>query len=342
MRIWFNQWFSTAYHLIELMRAGSPEKFTFVGSSTNPNALYRLVSDEWYTEPALPVSEEYVEYCLEFCKAQHIDVFFPRRGLTLLSRYREDFRAAGTILAAGSDYRIMRLLDDKAATYAFFEARDETLVPAHLVAGTYEDFTAAYESLRPHCTRVCYKLTKDEGAESFRVIDDTLLRSGDVRRKPGMKLTWDMARTVVRGYDFSVPFMLMPYLEGQEISVDCLWTKKEPIIIPRFKTNHRYSEIRFDEEIVEKCRRIMELLQIRVPINIQFKGDGEKYCLLEINARMSGGLQLSCLATGINVPDIALCALLGEERPWQYPDRSKVYRVANLETPKRLAVEGGA
>ena len=210
MRIWFNQWFSTAYHLIELMRAGSPGKFTFVGSSANPNALYRLVSDEWYTEPALPVSDEYVEYCLEFCKAHQIDVFFPRRALTLLSRYREEFLAAGTKLAVGSDYKIMRLLDDKAATYAFFEARDASLVPAHLIAGTYEEFCAAYESLRPHCARVCYKLTKDEGAETFRVIDDTLLRSGDVRRKPGMKLTWDMARTVVRGYDFSVPFMLMP------------------------------------------------------------------------------------------------------------------------------------
>ena len=81
---------------------------------------------------------------------------------------------------------------------------------------------------------------------------------------------------------------------------------------------------------------MMNLLQIDVPINIQFKGDGEKYCLLEINPRMSGGLQLSCLATGINVPDIAVHQLLGEEKPWQYPDRSRVYGVANLETPKRL------
>ena len=186
MRIWFNQWFSTAYHLIDLMWAGSPGKFTFVGSSANPNALYRLVSDEWYTEPVLPVSEEYVEYCLEFCKAHQIDIFFPRRALTLLSRYREEFLAAGTKLAVGSDYKIMRLLDDKAATYAFFEARDASLVPAHLIAGTYEEFCAAYETLRPHCRRVCYKLTRDEGAETFRVIDDTLLRSGDVRRKPGM------------------------------------------------------------------------------------------------------------------------------------------------------------
>ena len=34
MRVWFNHWFSTAYHLIKLMGEGwpGPEKLTFVGS----------------------------------------------------------------------------------------------------------------------------------------------------------------------------------------------------------------------------------------------------------------------------------------------------------------------
>lgn len=336
MRVWFNHWFSTAYHLIEKMREGAPEQCTFVASSANPHALYRLVADEWHQEPPLLAADEYVEYCLEFCKEQQIDIFFPYRELTRLSRYSEEFRAAGTILAVGSDYNIMRLLDDKAATYAFFKMREAAIVPTHIVAGTYEEFVAAYERLRPRCVRVCYKLTKDKGAETFRVVDDTLLNAGDVRRKPGMKLTWEIAKKIVKGYDFRVPFMLMAYLDGQEISVDCLKTPKEPIIIPRFKTNHRYAEIRFDEEIVQKCRQILEHLPINVPINIQFKSDGKKYFLLEINPRMSGGLQLSCLATGINVASIALYQLLGKEQPWQYPDRRKVYRVANLETPQLL------
>ena len=36
-----------------------------------------------------------------------------------------------------------------------------------------------------------------------------------------------------------------------------------------------------------------------------------KLYLLEINSRMSGGLQLSCKATGINIPSIAINQLLG-------------------------------
>lgn len=335
MRVWFNQWFSTAYHLIALMRAGAPDTAFFIGSSANPYMLYRLVCDAWQTEPALPIGEAYVAYALRFCREQGIDVFFPRRGLTLFAQHQEAFRAQGTILAAGSA-DVMALLDNKAATYAFFGEHMPALVPAYRIAHTYEEFVAAYEELRPRCTRVCYKLTEDEGATTFRVVDDSLLTAGAITRKPGTKLTWEMARTILRGYDFSVPFLLMPYLDGQEVSVDCLQTQRGAIIIPRFKTNHRYAEIRFDAEIVATCQRIVELLPIDVPINIQLRSDGTKYYLLEINPRMSGGLQLSCLATGINVPDIALSQMTGTEKAWHYPDRSRTWRVANLETPKLL------
>ena len=230
----------------------------------------------------------------------------------------------------------MALLDDKAATYAFFAEHLPEIVPAYRVARSYEAFVAAYEELRPCCARVCYKLTEDEGATTFRVIDESVAAPGAIARKPGTKLTWAMAQQILRGYDFSVPFLLMPYLDGQEVSVDCLQTARGAIVIPRFKTDHRYSEIRFDADIMALCERIMTLLQIPVPINIQLRSDGTHYYLLEINPRMSGGLQLSCLAAGINVPDIAVNRLVGTEKPWAYPDRSCVRRVANLETPQLL------
>ena len=39
MRIWFNHWFSTAYHLINMIKDGDPDKFYFIGTSTNPVAM---------------------------------------------------------------------------------------------------------------------------------------------------------------------------------------------------------------------------------------------------------------------------------------------------------------
>jgi len=48
---------------------------------------------------------------------------------------------------------------------------------------------------------------------------------------------------------------------------------------------------------------------------------------------MSGGLQLSCLATGISLPAIALRKCCGLDTPWQYPDPWPTRGVVNLETP---------
>ncbi|MBO4779282.1 MAG: ATP-grasp domain-containing protein, partial [Selenomonadaceae bacterium] len=101
---------------------------------------------------------------------------------------------------------------------------------------------------------------------------------------------------------------------------------------PRFKTNHRYSEIKFDDTIINVAEKILSLMNFDVPINIQFRTDNERLYLLEINPRMSGGLQLSCLGAGINIPDLAINRLLGIVKPWTAPVK-KFCRVANIESP---------
>ncbi len=66
MNIWWNHWFSTAYHLINLMREAEKD-VRMIGSNSNPDCVYKMVCDEWYTEPKLKNNYEYVNYCLEFC-----------------------------------------------------------------------------------------------------------------------------------------------------------------------------------------------------------------------------------------------------------------------------------
>ena len=83
------------------------------------------------------------------------------------------------------------------------------------------------------------------------------------------------------------------------------------------------------------CERIMKVMGLSVPMNIQLRMHKGKPYLLEINPRMSGGLQLSCKATGINLPDIAVHQLLGIPRPWAWPDLT-AQKVAHIETPIRL------
>lgn len=328
MRIWFNHWFSTAYHLINLIRAGNPD-FKFVGTNKNDYAIYKLACDEWHREPVKISAGDYVDWCVEFCREHSVDVFIPRRFLTEIAKRVDEF---GNVKVLVGDGRLMKILDDKISTYEFFSAGGlSEIVPPYKVAASFDEFVAAFDALKTPTNRVCYKLAADEGALTFRVIDDAIEKISALHNMPNMKVTFAAAKKILAGYDFKIPLIVMPYLAGREISVDCLTTPRGNIIVPRFKTNHRYSEIKFDAEILTVAEKILRLMNLRVPVNIQFRTDAGKIFLLEINPRMSGGLQLSCLAAGVNIPDIAVNQLLGAEKIWSLKKNS--CRVANIESP---------
>ncbi|MBR1805523.1 MAG: ATP-grasp domain-containing protein [Selenomonadaceae bacterium] len=337
MRVWFNHWFSTAYHLINLIRDGNPD-FRFVGSNKNDFAIYKRACDEWYREPEKISEGDYVDWCIDFCREHAIDVFVPRRALTAVAQRRGDFESDGVKVLVGRDGRLMKILDDKVATYEFMSTGGlDEIVPPYRLAKNFAEFVTACDALKTSTNRVCYKLAVDEGATTFRVIDDSLENISALHNMPNMKVTRAAAEKILSRYDFKIPLIVMPYLSGREVSVDCLSTPRGNIVVPRFKTNGRFSEIKFDDEIISVAEKILALLKLDVPANIQFRFDGERFFLLEINPRMSGGLQLSCLGANVNIPDIAINRLLGVEKTWQLPAK-KFCRVAHIETP--IVIDG--
>ncbi len=332
MRVWFNHWFSTVYHLINMIKEGDPGKFYIIGSNANNLSVYKSACDEWYQEPADLTPEEYVNYCVDFCIEHKIDIFVPRKHLVAISKHHNRFEDISVKVLVDIDYDTIAMLDDKYATYEFFKANCPECVPEVRLAKSFEEFTNYYEELKGYCSRVCYKLIEDEGARSFRVIDDRIESIKGLLEKPGAKITWTAAQKVLSEYDFSIPVLLMPYLSGVEVSVDCISTAQGNMIIPRYKTNKRYSEIIFKEELMQSCDKIMNMLNLQMPMNIQFKVENGQYYLLEINPRMSGGLQLSCKAANVNLPSIAINKLLGIEKEWQYPSFES-QKVVHIETP---------
>lgn len=331
MRVWFNHWFSTAYHLINLMRQGYGETITVVGSGSNAKAVYRQACDEWYPEQELP-DEEYVTFCVNFCREHDIDVFVPRRGMVVIAKNAASFELLGTKLLLEKGGSMVALLDDKIQTYRFFAERMPDVIPNYRIVRSIAEFDQACLALQEEGTRLCYKLTVDEGAKSFRVLDDSIEDIGALYAKPGTKVTYRAARRILSNYDFKIPLMVMPYLPGADVSVDCMETEQGRLIIPRFKVG-RFSEVKPDPEVIRICQEIMNILHFDMPANIQFKMNGSKPYLLEINTRMSGGLQLSCLAAGINMPAIALRKCMGVDTEWQYPEPWNARGVVNLETP---------
>ena len=235
-------------------------------------------------------------------------------------------------MLANTDGALAEILEDKQKTYEYVETVLPSILPTYRIAHSAAEFAAAYEALSQAGERVCYKLTRDEGARSFRVIDNSLTGAKAIYEKPGSKISYQDALAVMQGYSFEIPVLLMPYLDGLEISVDCLKTAQGNLIIPRYKMNKRYSEIRFNQSVMDECARLLQAMPCEMPVNIQFKMKEGKPYLLEMNPRMSGGLQLSCKATQINLPSLALKKLLGKPCKWAYPSQDNA-KVVHVETP---------
>jgi hypothetical protein rflaF_04852 len=335
IRVWFNHWFSTSYRLIELMKADANKKIYIIGSNMQKNSVIQKVCDEWHEEPTCE-GTEYINYCLDFCKSRQVDVFVPRRNMLSISQNIDKFNDIGVKVLL-DDYETVSLLEDKVKTYDFFKGIDGINVPDYYKVTSVEEFKKAYAKLSADNEVVCAKFVRDEGGKSFRKISKESKGLKKIKSYAGVGISYDDYLAVLEAVEDFDDIILMPYLEGNEISVDCLNTKKGLIAIPREKGNSRDERVFYDEDILNMVGIITANIDIKYPFNVQFKYKESKLYLLEINTRMSGGLQMSCLAADINIPGIALNKLLGEEVDWV--QRKKEAVVSYVELPYIIRLE---
>jgi hypothetical protein len=168
------------------------------------------------------------------------------------------------------NYELIATLSDKVKTYKFFSALGYGLIPPYAVATTVDEFATAYARLKNISNRCCLKFTSDEGAASFRVIDDDAVEAEYLTRRSGARITYDQAVRGLRCLQPFRPLLVMPYLPGLEVSVDCLYRKEgEHIIIPRFKSQGRSETIRYDAEIVKTCNDFLHRTEYRITMSLQ-------------------------------------------------------------------------
>lgn len=327
-RIWLNHWFSSAYNIINLMKEGEQE-FYVIGSSGDGNSVVKSACDEWYEEPVLD-ENEYVDFCLKFCREHKIDIFMPRKGMVQVSERKPEFEEIGTQVMV-DDYDKMWVLNQKDKAYELFKERGIGRVPEFRIVTNSADFQKAYEELTAHYQQVCFKFVQDEGAKSFRIIDNRRKGFEGLLSYAGVRIAYKEAVEALAERESFLPVMVMPYLPGEEVSVDCLKTSQGVIMIPRVKGQGRVEKIVYDEGILDICADFYEKVGLEHPCNIQFRYlDGVPY-FLEVNTRMSGGVQMSCLASGINIPNIAVNQMLGIVREWK--DSREERMVSYVEAP---------
>lgn len=327
-RIWFNHWFSTAYNIINMIKQDNPY-FYIIGTNENERSVLATVCDEWYVEPVLK-GNDYVEYCLDFCREHEVNVFMPRREMLSVSKRKADFEAIGTKVMA-DDYEIVNILNHKDQAYAELARRGVSTIPDYYIVTNVAGYENAYAELKKKYREVCIKFVHDEGGKSYRLIDNNRKGYVALLKKQNTRMTYDAIYDALSEKEEFSPLMVMPNLSGEEVSVDCLQTSKGLIMLPRIKDATRIERLCFQEDIIEKTQEIYDAVKLECPCNIQFKClNGIPY-FLEVNTRMSGGVQMACMAGNVNIPSIAVNKLLGIEKDWEIC-RDERY-VTHVEVP---------
>ena len=307
MRVWFNRTFSSVYTAMRLIREADRERrYHLIYTSTSPVPAGQA-AHQFELEPTGLKGEDYVAWCLAFCRQHDVGIFVPGKEARLISAARQRFIDAGTRVLAVAQAEALQLLHDKARFYASVECA--AAPPPHSIpVNSVAQFDAAYAELRALYPKLCIKPSESVYGLGFSMIDEQ--RSCAELLLAGAQYTIGLAD--LRGGLAQLPqfrtMLVMEYLEGHEYSVDCVGNDGRLVCaVPRKKPLSAGvgQTIALHPEILQACADLAQAYGLNGVFNVQFRETGGVVRLLEINPRMSGGIGMACMA-GPNLPYIAL------------------------------------
>jgi hypothetical protein len=320
-------WLNTHFNCIQSVRAADDAReFRIICSYPERKYAEVLLADAFEMEPA-GVRSHYAEYALDFCRRHAVDVFIPGRRMREIAMHLADFEALGVKVVLVGDADLLDLLDDKGK---FFDTLEPGLVPLpeYRTANNLEDFVRHVTALQARHDVVCFKPTVGIFGYGFQaVLTDTnrpLLGGLDSKL-----ITPLSAARKALAASFK-PQMVMEYLPGEERSVDCLAANGVLLSsVVRSKMPDGSRLLEDNPNLQEMVGRLTKALRLHGLFNVQFKDKNGTPFLLEINARMSGGISLSCLS-GVSLPYWAARVALDPLAAQPIPQPRTGLRVAEL------------
>ncbi|MDP2829800.1 MAG: ATP-grasp domain-containing protein [Sulfuricellaceae bacterium] len=307
-KVWFNKTFSSVHSALLLIRRGGVgEEYRLVCSSSNPHAIGFLAAHESATEPSGLTGPEYIDWCLDFCREQQIDIFVPGKEASLISSRVGAFEVIGTRVMCAGEPGSIDLIHNKAS---FYQATQTSNVPApeFTVFDSLKSFDKAYDSMRAKHTVLCMKPSVSVYGIGFRKIVENRSAFGLMMDGDAYRIDLRSLREMLEREDQTRPMLLMPYLDGHEFSVDCVASNGALVCAVARRKSRKAGggqEIVVRDDINTACVDLISQFDLNGNINIQFREGNQGLRILEINPRMSGGITMACLA-GPNLPYIAL------------------------------------
>lgn len=292
LSIWLNRTYATNVHLIDQLRHNSDGVgVRIIATHTDPTSPVLAVADLACPEPDTDNPASYLQFALDFCVRNSVDVFIPRAFGGAIAASRADFDSASVALVCPSPSAIA-VCEDKAALYRAVEPLGVP-VPPWRVADTAEGFLSAVSSLGAEFDRLCVKPVNATGAMGFRQLRHTRPQFDELMRLAGLEVAVADVAGALADAEGSVitPLMVMPYLDEPEISVDVLATPEGSVLaaVPRAK-QARLRWLPDDPAAIGIAARIVGEFSIGYLSNVQLRFCNGEPVLLEVNPRPSGGL----------------------------------------------------
>ncbi|MFF5037132.1 ATP-grasp domain-containing protein [Nocardia salmonicida] len=296
---------------------------TIYASNVDPSAAALSVCDVSAVEPRYASNEEYAQFALDFCRMHRIDVLIPPRRLDALAGRVADFAAVGTSVMC-SPLSAVTALTSKVLTYEIAGAAGIPVPPWREVSDA-DEFCAAVDELSLTGETLCVKPSGEYSAFGFRILDDRPLTMANLRVAPrpvaSVEAIAEAMRRAAQDGEAVLPLLVMPFLEGPEISIDCLSAPGGELLmgIPRAKQG-RFRMLLDDPTVVDIARRLVRHFELAFLTNVQLRYRGGEPVLLEVNPRPSAGLFHTSFAD-VNLPWAAVRLLLQGDSGLRKPPR---------------------
>lgn len=332
--LYFNQWFNTIRKHFEYLREDFGDNIKIIGSG-KPDNLYKDCCDEFYVEPKFEHMVDQLNWWVNLCKEKNVDYMFDYIHNSYLINNKKRFDEIGTKLFICDNKDLMKKLNNKALTVKLFNEiinKDKIIcnIPETIICNTRESFDKSYRYLKDKYGDVCLKYSEDVGGFSYhKIIEDKEMHSlsENYDRRITLSELYKYYENREKGYD-KKDVILMPYLDGLEVSVDSLLTSKGFVGAVRSKLgDSRTEQISTSGEMIRVAEEFAIKTGITHPFNIQFRYYKGIPYLLEVNTRLAGGSYMSSMI-GIHFISLFLKDDLGMD--FELPECVKQEKTINL------------
>ncbi|MFD7896735.1 ATP-grasp domain-containing protein [Streptomyces sp. NPDC059743] len=313
LRIWLSSAGVAATEVARMLRENpDATDVRIYGSNISRHAPALAACDVSEVEPHRVSNAAYAEFALDFCRRHAIDVLIPPRRLDALAPYADAFAADGTKLMC-SPAAAVSTLTSKSLTYEAAQAIGVPVPPWWIVSDG-EQLRAAARQIADAGSIACIKPAGEFSAFGFRILDDEPLRMKDLLApaRP-VASVGAVADALDRAADQGekVPeFIVMPYLDDPEVSIDCLSAPGGDMVtcVARSKDG-RYRHLLDAPALTAIAQRLVSHFRLAYLSNVQLRHWHGRPILLEANPRASAGIFQTAFA-GVNLPWAAVRLLL--------------------------------